>query len=845
MTQPRVGVTHDVVIHVNNSVSVGLIVSPGSYRIVNPPSMVPRIAQGDPRGLDFHKWRAFVQNDFSGGAGQYRYDKEVGNNRFAESHLIEIGLSPVLSGPGQRPRDVPFDQLGDQLTLSGAITMAPLPVATSAITPLATLFTTGYRTFALEMSNRPHILHHRSGFVYTNTPHTSDVWATAVTPPLTQRDVTRSRLWSGARQSPFNGVWAVTNTQLPGRIFSAVAFSNHIFVSHGSLGLSSYGSTNGTSPASWYVPSYNTVAHRIDVFDGKLWRVQDHQIASLDATVGVWSALLEAGDPSSTIRNTAAVSGRFYLGKDDGLYTYEAGRIYLVQSFDDEADSNNFALMVQHRNELYFNVRRTIYRISNYGTIERIPIPFLDGYVEGGASVGDELYFLVRDAQGNAKVWVHNAETGGTSEWFNSLYLERTPTVTKQLLGPNSIHSTNGVLWLAPSSLTIGSIDAAPIVGVNLLTPFARQLEDFRPQLGNLSYLITSTFNFGYPSLNKLFNKVVIDYNLYSNEDSIDIYYLPTVEGGLLTAAFDNTTDALANLVDGSLETSHTWNTTDGFHMYFGFSKPVTEVHFVARTDQVTIDDVTTDIEYWNGTAWVNAVNKRFAPRQGHINTSGALVIHTITRGRRGGTSWAFDAPGWQKTVYEGVEAYYIRVIVFPNLLGGNIFFYQVQAFQQISEKLNQQNWQLLGTVANRALRTASLAFPLNTQSKDITLKCVLHGGAISKPEVKSIEIEWMPIGPDAGLLDFHMVVTAINNLRRLDGAVENSAAFVLATAFSLNASRLRYVAQLPAPAPVGHTRYVQVQLAPTGVMPMFEFQTTLGGQAQLEAEVPLILSEL
>src|SRR3990167_13699 len=94
MPQPplRVGETHDIVVHLDTMNAVGFIVKPRTYHIASAPTFVPRMAIGDPRGIDYSLWRSFVQDDFSGGAGQYNYHGDMGNNRYAESSLLDIGL---------------------------------------------------------------------------------------------------------------------------------------------------------------------------------------------------------------------------------------------------------------------------------------------------------------------------------------------------------------------------------------------------------------------------------------------------------------------------------------------------------------------------------------------------------------------------------------------------------------------------------------------------------------------------------------------------------------------------------------------------------------------------------
>lgn len=858
MTQPKAGVTHDVVIHVNNSLAVGMVFAPQTLRVSPAPTMVPRIAMGDPRGLDFGLWRSFVQNDFSGGAGQYRSDKDVSDNRFAESHMIDLGLRPVQAQELIGPRRFPGES-----EVTGAAVIAVVPEGTSANTPVASLMTTKWRSFVFAYSDRPHLLHFQSALVYTNVDLNSDAWGVDNPLRALPGNTRRAAPYAGARQAPrSSGYWVVNNTQLPSPIYGAVPFSNCLFVAQGSNGLRIFGSTNGTSPAAWYTPSYNTVADNILVFDSRLWRTERHRLASFDPSIGTWSTFFDIGDPSSDIHSAAAVGGKHYFGKEDGLWAFEAGRVYEVQSFKDEADPHNFALMVAHRNELYFNIQQTIYRLSSYGTIERLPMPFFDGIVLDGTSTPNGVYILLRTADGIPRVWIYNPETGGIRQWFRANAFTH-PLRPGGELGPAAIVAAAGQIWMLPYSVTFYNSTLTPISVVNALVPPESQAELIRPRVSELANLITPLYTFGYPGLDKIYNRLNVRYNLYNSGELIRVYYSGQFTPPRCVLLTDQIDDITSVVNDGVLD----FNPADGVlahgsgssHIYLGFNEKVESVQVFAYAINNPGFNLTTPtqanavLEYSNASGgWSTIRNLQIRPdkkKKGSFTSPPFTLTSTpapdLLPPEVAGIEWTFTAPGWTKASVDGTTAYFIRL----RSIGGagthfSVIFSEVIGRSSLTSKLEDREWQLLGDITDLTTQESSLAFPSDFVSKALALKFILHGGGASRPELLGYEVEWMPVGPDAGKLKYDGVVLGINNLELMNGTVENSANLIMATAFSLNGSRLPYIAQVPFPLPVGHTRRVVLSLAPAGVMPVLTYNT-LGGVATFEGEIPITLQEV
>ena len=293
----KAGVTHDLVVHVNDSVTLGLAVSPGTYRVTPAPTFLPRFAVGDPKGIDRGRWKSWIQDRWDGGAGQLHYSGATGNNRFAESHLIDIGLPTTTL-----PAHVIVESVEEQHDINaGAAVAALLPRATTADTPLATLFTQVHKVFVHEHSNRPLMLHNRAAVLYTNITGT-DVFLDGA---------------ESARVDALTGKWTVQHTQLPNVVLSAVRFSGVTAAAFGLAGdtIGAFGDNGGirlfgaaveNTAAKWYSPVYSTNADRLGIYDNKLWR------ACINIKVKCFSCVMTGYVTSKNLKLVRTVINQVY-----------------------------------------------------------------------------------------------------------------------------------------------------------------------------------------------------------------------------------------------------------------------------------------------------------------------------------------------------------------------------------------------------------------------------------------------------------------------------------------------------------------------------------------------------
>lgn len=854
----KVGETHDIVIHVNNSIELGLIVKPGTYRIGNAPTFIPKFAVGDPRGTDFTRWRSFVKESWAGGAGQYVYGGVVGNDKFAESHLVDFGVSPTIAGDIVGKTDLSGVTQVRGREVSGALTVAPAPMQNTAAASLASVFTSLYKTFVVPHSNAPHLIHWLTLAAYTNVASPSP-FVDIGTPPLPPN--TNIPVPSEVRQPTMTGAWVTAGT-LASPVISAISHSNVIAMSLGANGIRLY-------DRSVITPLYSTEAHILQSFDSKLWRTFKSKVAYWNDADGAWSVYLPVGSDSAYILNASPAFGKLYMGKEDSLWAWEAGRIYEVQNFMDLKDAHNFALMVSHRGSLYFNIRDRLYRLSSANLIELLDTPQFNGNISGGAGLDHEVYFMVRLVTGGSEGWVLDTTTGGVRRWidFNRLRAQVSENA-KDVYAPQGISSCLGHIFVAPMAITSAGGTTSPIVSLyKAIPPYAQAQPNFYG-MGDESWLMDSFNNFGYPGIDKVLNQVRIDYNLQASGQKIDIYYLTTMAGaGLINAvaeyAAGTTTNGL-NAINifpvassdylGSgwtpwerfgvppSSTNQVMNTNDA--MYFGFPSPAS--FYLISTDKGGPRSDLSQYEYWNGTAWSTlkgivdeTIGTGIAPNyirfKKDLNEFGTLSFGLI--------KWT-EPIDWKARTFDGVSAYYIRLRATADSISGPRV---LKVFSR--QTLEGQAWQLLGTINDGTATQAILPFPTNTIVREIAPKYILYGTTASRPEITRSEIEWHPVGPDKNLLQAGSVVLAINNLETLQpGVVENSAAFIAASLFSMNGAGIPYIVQLPYPPPTAHTRRMLVSLAAPGVNPpVLAYDHTQPGSlgSLIETEIPIVLDEL
>ena len=157
--------------------------------------------------------------------------------------------------------------------------------------------------------------------------------------------------------------------------------------------------------------------------------------------------------------------------------------------------------------------------------------------------------------------------------------------------------------------------------------------------------------------------------------------------------------------------------------------------------------------------------------------------------------------------------------------------------------------WTKLGELPeDDETQVVDLSFPDGVVSKSVQIAVAVDvalGEAHLDPlRIYSIEVEGTYIGRGRKRIFLRAVVT--DNLELLNGTVENSAAHISATLFSMSGSGLVYCAALPYPPPVGNTIKCKVELGDIGaIVPVLPTSYSSIPSGVPGAEVSLILTEV
>lgn len=508
----EVGKTHDVIVHVNDSLAVGFVIRPHSYRTDHQPTMIPSFGQGDPTGLDTSRWKSFVQQSFFQGAGQYFWSSAHANAGFAESDGWDIAR-PVTIDDVILQYD-PSWQYGENLAPTGQAQVSVFPRSMTAGCLQAKQFSADYPIFLREMSGNPHILHMKNVFVYTCHPD-SRTWAQGLTSPATL----------GA-----TGKWQCMEqvTSLTSPIVHVTMFSGAFVVAD------EQHSIRVIDNSGVHTPGYNTLTNKLIVYDAKIWRSYRGQVAYLDPAdnTSPWSTYYTPVDMDIPVVNMETFGGRLYFGTETHLAVFDAGVVYPVQSWAQERSENNFKLLVNHYGALYFNIGNKLMRYTGAGVFEQIRTPVFNNNIIDGVSIGSDLIFLIQGA-GVYQVWVFNADTGGCYQWFSEKKQVAVDNVLAMADAPTMLDALRGRIFIAPMYMT-GQVHPGDTTITPILVANRVPSSDVRLYPG--SRIVTSSYDFGRPAMDKQYNRLIVDHRMDTGsfldvEVSISPRQLPRMAG--------------------------------------------------------------------------------------------------------------------------------------------------------------------------------------------------------------------------------------------------------------------------------------------------------------------------
>jgi hypothetical protein len=347
-------------------------------------------------------------------------------------------------------------------------------------------------------------------FVYTNLGSGGD-------PPLVVKANQLTGRWATVFSYANNPAW----------VHRVVSYSSVAVIAIESTGILNYGSTHtaGQTPAVLYRPAYATVpTEDVAVFDNKLWRSVGNWVQYLQPTTtstdAAWSDQLYVGDAASTISRMKEFNGRLYMGKEDGLWVFDAGIIYRGEDYSHARSLSNFACFEVCRGSLYYNIHpNQMYRLTSAGTVELLQIPLPTGaIVSGGAVIDNELFINMRGYQSN-EVFIFNADTGASYKWDDSNTAEGGFKFVVPVNAWNrfGIATWRGHIFAAPVYATGFQFtpNRFPAVAAGMLHRGWRYFDfpDSPHHPVQNAYMMTSIMDFGYPDLEKLLNRLIVEFD--------------------------------------------------------------------------------------------------------------------------------------------------------------------------------------------------------------------------------------------------------------------------------------------------------------------------------------------
>lgn len=849
----EVGQTHDIIVHVSDSLAVGLALRPFTYRVSHLPTFLPRMTAGDPSGADYSNWRSFVQRSFFQGSGQYYWSNPHGNSGFAESSLFDIGMEFNVA-QGVIARNDPSWAFGENLSPTASAQVARIPKFTNSKSwsSLNTLFSGSYKSWMFLHSNHPHVVHNYSTVMYTNLEG-ANVWKDG----------------SGA-YSPFGltGYWRVQHTTWGAPVVSAVRFSNTFIVARNDGEMRAFGE-------SLYTPAYNTSADHLAVYDSKLWRMHKNKTAYLRAVAGTtaltWSEYYDINDnPETFVNNAAVFAGRLYFGSQAGLSVFDAGRIYDVQDYGQHRDSENFNLLMAHQGALYYNVRAQLFRLTGGGLIEKIRTPMVEGYIFSGCVDGDDVIYATMElGKSYARTWVFNPESGGVRQWFDTkqFYPFRLGHPTDTGIRPNSLLALQGHVFFMPaahSQFYGASTTRMPIIATNRRR-FGKNEPDYPDsygvyQTGGEASLVTSLFDFGLPTLDKEFNRIVVEHNMPEGEQ-VEVFmgtrlavdhqasqYIPGVVGA--SAGFE----PISLTTWGMQDTEEDYNT------------PVPKEFTVPGAYALTIYSV------YDSLANVEAQFADFGA-SGYI-TQIKYMDSSYSEQTLDPSNYSFDNSDLLTIDFRPIMDDFGRYNMVPIELGGepeshfSITFGGSSAEATHEEHYYTYNhsyaagestpavytpghryivsdWDSLGHLTGTGqVRRDELSMDYK-RSKEVLFKFAYYDSHEYPIQLRSFEIEYMPVGRQYRRID--AVITGVEAILRPDLQIENSLALMQATLFSITESQLAYTVQLPFPAPTAHTMNARIRISPPGATAPLMSYTDMHGEPRtaMDFEAGITIEEV
>ena len=560
-------------------------------------------------------------------------------------------------------------------------------------------------------------------------------------------------------------------------------------------------------------------------YDKRLWKTNDSRIAYWDAAQFKWADWIDVGEATHPIRATETFIGRKFFGKDDGLWVFDAGRVYQIEDYAADADPTNFALLKAYRGAMYFNVGRRLLRYTAGGAIEELPWP---GEAIYGGAVGMGLLIISGSSKYDAgHILVgFNPDTGAFSEIFSPLNTSWGPlnwTHEISIMHPGA--EADPVLWVGPVTLSAAAsgVTRSPIARFYTEDQAWSKVQR-NPFPSNAGIILTPHVNMGIPGQIKQIVRVKLYYSMFSG-NSIEVSYRsglipdiarPTMYAGTEVTNYNGQPFTLVTDGNAIVASSGTFDM-----VYVGARTSLLE-GWIPTIQYETSSGVWVDMP----TLYANIYRGplRFGiPERPSIPNLWGYIKYAIPS-------------NWAKTSTHAADSYHLR-LKSPTVLPVGDWVYFTKLIPLMSASF-PGHYTLLGTVTDQTTETAELAVDPAVTVEALSFMIKLFGDSVNRPLLKALEVEY--VVPETNKLQVAAVVLGTQPIEILDRSVENSAQWIATTLFSVWQSGKPFPVQLPFPFPVAHTRNMVISVQPPGVtVPVLAYSHSFVG-----AEYSLLMRE-
>lgn len=784
---PKVGITHDVVIYPSGGLTpIGLILEPFSYRVSDAPDFIPRMAVGDPRGIDYSSMVSWVQAAWRGQsalehANGQGYKTLSGFNISVPGGVLQTYNRPSL-GASEITNPTKFDRyLSPMLRSVPAVyNVCPVPHSTNlwpwypteVVVPVGSIIfrpsvaITSPVQVTMQVSNSletGRVIYDAVEYstaciisTYYNSVGTDGkyVWgnieiATAAGPLVTPVGSTQS------------GALAVYDDKL----WRSAPLGDEIAYLQPPWEIITFGSDDDVTvdedAKTWTRDDGSFISNGFEIGMTATWagftegaNNGDHVITELTALVmtcygsspvdeakgdtvtcvvsnpplGYWSAFTKVRAGAKILAMQEFI-GRLMLGCSDGLYAYEVGRTYRVAEFVGEESLTNFAVMEVISGALYFNIQRALYRYTSGGLLEELDIQLNELEIPTSIIKGDRGVYIVATDYGKG--------LGGGSETLYKL------------------------------DLVYGS------------------------------------------------TQKIIDPGLQSRR----VRLASTLFKAPMNPLYENIWDSSqAPLIVGPM-----WRSSSQRY-WITLGDPATTI--VSPVQTTTLHPVESHVETGRidlgypllYKTWTKANLQVYKPRNSVDTASGRLDS---------------GVEGWVDLYYKekSAQVWSRATPVYQTLTDGDVAY----------------NFDLNSLISKEVELKPSIQILPTTNTTRLYDYTNLEWRESSPVELRSVEVDAFFVGPQGGgraRREYNFDVVALEPLQLMNGAVENSLAYINATMWSLFNSAAVHTVALPYPPPSGHTVEARIMMGDRGVsVPLLAY--SMHGVVNIASYLPVKVLEV